>query len=287
VGLLDLFHKKAAEASPQAGAGTEEFWRRPFDRLRAKWAVVPLSAQGRARSQELLELPDADLLQLWQEALAEQTEGAGFQLRGWYHTLYAEALRGKRVLDVGSGLGFSSLSFARQGAQVTFVDLAPNNLKVLERLCGLLGVRSARFVLLQDLGSLAALPTDFDVITAIGSLHHAPVSVIRPEVQELVKHLKVGGRWLQFAYPRARWEREGSLPFHEWGEKTDGIGTPWAEWYDMPKLLELFRPHRFEPVFYYEWHNQDFNWFDLVYCGREDGALRRDVAGSEQGRRTG
>ena len=34
-------------------------------------------------------------------------------------------LRGKRVLDVGAGLGESSVYFALQGAQVTCTDISP------------------------------------------------------------------------------------------------------------------------------------------------------------------
>jgi hypothetical protein len=99
---------------------------------------------------------------------------------------------------------------------------------------------------------------------AIGSLHNAPMSVMRPEYLELAKRLKVGGRWWQLAYPRVRWEREGRLPFDEWAPRVDGPGTPWEEWLDVPKLVEALAPAKFDLVFYTEWHNSDFNWFDLV-----------------------
>ncbi len=268
--MFDLFQKKNVDAPLSASPSESDFWRNPFDRLRDKWTTVPLSSLGRARSNELLDLPDNQLLELWQEALREQSEGVGFACRGWYHTLYANSFRGKKVLDVGSGLGFSSLTLARQGAEVTFVDLSPSNIQVLKKLCKLMGIGNTQFVILENLESLSALPADYDVVTAIGSLHHAPASVIRQEVQELITHLRVGGRWLHFTYPKIRWEREGAVPFCQWGEKTDGSGTPWAEWYDVPKLLELFRPYRMDLVFYYEWHNGDFNWFDLVNRGREE-----------------
>jgi hypothetical protein len=45
---------------------------------------------------------------------------------------------------------------------------------------------------------------------------------------------------------------------------TDGPGTPWAEWYDAEKLLSLLEPFPFRLVFETEWHDRDFNWFDLV-----------------------
>jgi hypothetical protein len=62
--------------------------------------------------------------------------------------------------------------------------------------------------------------------------------------------------------PRARVSR-----FANWGLTTDGPGTPWAEWYDLDKLLSMFAPARFEVVLYQEFHNGDFNWFDLRYRG--------------------
>ena len=59
----------------------------------------------------------------------------------------------------------------------------------------------------------------------------------------------------------------GKLPFEKWGEKTDGKGTPWCEWYDLDKLLELLKPAHFNPVLNFDFHNNDFNWFDLVREG--------------------
>ena len=96
-----------------------------------------------------------------------------------------------------------------------------------------------------------------------GSLINAPFEVIRQECQELLRHLPVGGRWIELAYPKARWVREGSLPFEQWGDKTDG-GAPWMEWYDQAKLQAALAPARFETVLYLDFHNNDFNWFDLL-----------------------
>jgi hypothetical protein len=73
----------------------------------------------------------------------------------------------------------------------------------------------------------------------------------------------VGGRWLELAYPKARWEREGRMPFEKWGEKTDG-GAPWMEWHDIEKVRWYLAPAKFELVLAIEYHNSDFNWFDLV-----------------------
>ena len=117
---------------------------------------------------------------------------------------------------------------------------------------------------MEELSSLASLSANYDAIWAQGSLINAPFEIIRIEVQELLRHLKLGGRWIELAYPKIRWEREGNLPFEQWGEKTDGIGTPWIEWYDLVKMLALLEPVEFDVVLYLEFDNSNFNWFDLV-----------------------
>jgi hypothetical protein len=96
-----------------------------------------------------------------------------------------------------------------------------------------------------------------------GSLINAPFEIIRHEAQLLLKHLPAGGRWIELAYPQRRWEREGRLPFERWGENTDGPGTPWVEWYDLSKLKRALAPAEFDVILYFEFHNGDFNWFDL------------------------
>ena len=217
-------------------------------------------------TEKLIALADDALLAKWENSRETLTTGGEWEHRGWYHTLYAEWMRGKKVMDVGSGFGVDSITFAQHGARVTFVDLVETNLEVLERLCRIMGLAEVRFVPFKDLDSLRALDTDYDVIMAMGSMHHAPDHVVRPEYQELLRHLKVGGRWLQLAYPRSRWIREGRMPFSKWGGITDG-GAPWAEWYDLERLLGMLAPGKFDVVLYQEFHGGDFNWFDLVYRG--------------------
>jgi SAM-dependent methyltransferase len=247
--------------------GRSVAWNKPYETLSKRWNAVPTTTTGTRSTARLLELPDKELLGEWEKARQDITTGTEFAHRGWYHALYAGGMRGKKVMDVGSGFGVDSITFAQHGARVTFVDLVETNLKVLERVCKIMGLTGMRFVLLEDLDSLKPLDTDYDVIMAMGSLHHAPAEVVRPEMQELVRHLDCRGRWLQLAYPRSRWVREGRMAFSRWGENTDGPGTPWAEWYDLPKLLKLLEPAKFDVVLYQEFHGGDFNWFDLLYRG--------------------
>jgi 2-polyprenyl-6-hydroxyphenyl methylase/3-demethylubiquinone-9 3-methyltransferase len=100
-------------------------------------------------------------------------------------------LRGARVLDVGCGGGLLSEAMAREGADVTAIDLAPDLLKIA-RLHGLeSGVRVDYRQ--QSVEALAAeVPGSFDAITCMEMLEHVPnpASVL----QACAVLLKPGGR---------------------------------------------------------------------------------------------
>jgi SAM-dependent methyltransferase len=221
----------------------------PFDVLRRKWSEVPA----------------AELLTLWERLRREATTGANFAVRGWYHTLYSDVLRGKRVLDVGCGLGIDTVTYLEAGASVVFLDIVPENLELVRRICTARNVADrAGFFLMSDFEGLANLPGPFDAIYAQGSLINMPRRQIEIEVAQLLRHLPIGGRWIELAYPRQRWEHDGSPPFSRWGTTTDGAGTPWVEWYDLEKRLETMAPARFEAILDLEFHGGDFVWFDLI-----------------------
>jgi 2-polyprenyl-3-methyl-5-hydroxy-6-metoxy-1,4-benzoquinol methylase len=234
-----------------------------FALLRTKWSTVPGGLSDRRSSRDLAALSDDELVSLWRTVHSEATTGAGFQVRGWYHELYRDVLRGKKVLEIGSGMGIDGIAFARAGARMTFVDIVQSNLDVLARLCRIFGV-SAEFVYLHDLSSLDSLPDDFDIVWCQGSLINVPFDFVARECAAILRHLKPSGRWIELAYPRERWERDGSPSFSLWGTMTDGEGTPWMEWYDLERVLRRLQPAIFAPVLALNFHNDDFNWFDLV-----------------------
>src|SRR5204863_8668169 len=101
------------------------------------------------------------------------------------------------------------------------------------------------FLHLTDFRDHFKLDSDYDCVLASGSLHHTPSEIAKPEFEALASRHKIGGRFLALTYPKIRWEREGSLPFSEWGKATDGDTTPWAEWYDEAKILVQLSPYRF------------------------------------------
>jgi SAM-dependent methyltransferase len=257
---LDVAKLRAAIADPAETIDDEQM----FDHLRKKWSVVPAGLGGRQGTTELYQLPSDRLRDLWLAAHKEATTGDGFAVRGWYHTLYRDVLRGKKVLEIGSGMGIDGIEFARHGARFTFVDIVEGNLAVMHRLCSIFGIRDANFLYLERLSSLDALDDDYDVVWCQGSQINAPFQFARRECAAILKHLKPGGRWIELAYPRERWIRDHCPPFRVWGTMTDGEGTPWMEWYDLGRLRARLAPARFEPILALNFHNDDFNWFDLL-----------------------
>jgi SAM-dependent methyltransferase len=235
-------------------------WDDPLVLLRRKWGEIP-AGDRRQSGEQLLGLSDAEILAEWERARANDTTGTGFGVRGWYHELYRSMMPGKQVLDIGCGMAISTLSFAEMGAHVTFTDIIPANVELVRRLCRIKGI-SAESLTIERFEDLDLLPS-FDIIAAIGSLINAPLAVTRAEIDRLKMHLRRGGRWLHFAYPKSRWEQEGSVDFANWGEKTDGPGTPWMEYHDRDKMLWLFEPSEIRILFECEWHDRDFNWFDI------------------------
>jgi hypothetical protein len=126
------------------------------------------------------------------------------------------------------------------------------------------GVTNAQFVYLHSLRSLDPLPSDYDVVWSQGSQINVPFEFAKHECGIIARHLKAGGRWIELAYPRERWVRDGSPPYRLWGNLTDGEGTPWMEWYDLERLLNRLAPAKWMPLLSFNFHHDDFNWFDLV-----------------------
>ncbi len=93
--------------------------------------------------------------------------------------------RGKRVLDVGAGMGFDSFKFVRAGAEVTALEFSP----ILAHQ-GTKNLSQARWIG----GNSSLLPFvsgTFDVVVANAALHH--IRDIPATMREMLRVLKPGG----------------------------------------------------------------------------------------------
>lgn len=87
-----------------------------------------------------------------------------------------ERWQGKRVLEVGCGIGTDSINFARAGAELTAVDLSGESLRIAEKRADVMGV-SDRIRFLE--ANAEELPSalageQFDLIYSFGVIHHTP-----------------------------------------------------------------------------------------------------------------
>ena len=100
-------------------------------------------------------------------------------------------LRGREVLELGSGMGEMTTLLARSGARVTALDISPGSIAVARRRAELHGVDGAiEFVV--GAGEELPLPAErFDVVVGKAVLHHLEVGRAAPELHRV---LRTGGR---------------------------------------------------------------------------------------------
>ena len=235
-----------------------------IQRQKAKWQTVPTSRYGRSISSELLALPDREFLDAWKE---HDRETGSASVRGWYRERYREEVRGKEIVDLGCGFSVDGIYFLEAGASVIFADIVLANLSLVKRTVSLRGLKmsSCRFVHLEN-PLEPVLPGPVDMIFAVGSLHHIPFAWARQEVSTLTSFVRPGGKFCLFTYPWERFFESGALDFSEFGKKTDGAETPWAEWYDQLKALYLFESLDFSLTYEKKFgsYEKEFIWHELT-----------------------
>jgi 2-polyprenyl-6-hydroxyphenyl methylase/3-demethylubiquinone-9 3-methyltransferase len=108
----------------------------------------------------------------------------------------AGGLNGKAALDVGCGGGILADSMARQGAQVTGIDLSTKALKVAQLHALEAGTPNISYREISAEALAAEKPASFDVVTCMEMLEHVPdpASIVRA-CSTLVKP----GGWVFFS----------------------------------------------------------------------------------------
>jgi len=231
-------------------------------RLAEKWHEIPTAPMSRGSSIDQLSLPDSEFLAWW-----DGLEQLWMAYLGFKFEVYRDFVRGKKLIEVGPGAGVFGVQLLREGATVTFMDVAEPNLLLIERVCHLKNIQGATYLTIRAFRDPAKASDDYDGIFAIGSLHHTPSEIAKPEFEALASRLKIGGRFVALTYPKERWINDGSKPFSEWGKFTDGERTPWCEWYDVEKFLAQLSPYKFRILMDFNTRDNNFNWFDLQRIG--------------------
>jgi 2-polyprenyl-3-methyl-5-hydroxy-6-metoxy-1,4-benzoquinol methylase len=87
-----------------------------------------------------------------------------------------ERWKGKKVLEIGCGIGTDTISFARAGAQVTAVDLTEKSLEVARQRAKVFGLEDrVRFIQANAERLSDSVPVEkYDLIYSFGVIHHTP-----------------------------------------------------------------------------------------------------------------
>jgi 2-polyprenyl-3-methyl-5-hydroxy-6-metoxy-1,4-benzoquinol methylase len=95
---------------------------------------------------------------------------------------------GKRVLEIGCGIGTDTINFARAGASVTAVDLSVNSLDLARKRAEIYGLTDRIEFIEADAERLSQFvqPAAYDLVYSFGVIHHSP----RPEqiLREIRSH---------------------------------------------------------------------------------------------------
>ena len=85
---------------------------------------------------------------------------------------------GKRVLELGCGIGTDAIEFARAGAQVDAIDISENSLAIARQRAVAEGVVPSISFFVADAERLAGFkgwpPDEYDLVYSFGVLHHTP-----------------------------------------------------------------------------------------------------------------
>jgi len=165
-----------------------------------------------------------------------------------------DKFRGKKLLEVGCGLGTDLLQFARGGAEVTGIDLTPASIDLVRKRFKLYGMNVDARV-----GDAEHLPFDdntFDVVYSFGVLHHTPNT--QQAIREIHRVLKPGGRTIIMLYHKQSMHvrlgmmyqkylpkrDNGRLSEEDWVRVYDGEDNPLGKAYTRGEVKTMFQQFR-------------------------------------------
>ncbi len=117
-----------------------------------------------------------------------------------------ERWKGKKVLEIGCGIGTDTINFARHGARVTAVDLTEKSLEVARQRAKIFGLEGrARFIQANAEKLSASVAVEaYDLVYSFGVIHHTP----HPErvIEEIRKFVTAESTVKIMVYNRWSWK---------------------------------------------------------------------------------
>jgi len=195
--------------------------------------------------------------------------------------------KGKKVLEIGCGLGTDTINFARHGAQVTAVDLTEKSLELARQRARVFGLEDRiRFIQANAEELSASVPVEpYDLVYSFGVIHHTPhPGKVLDEIRKYVTprstiKIMVYNRWswkvlwILFVYGKCRfWNLNGLIAKYseaqtgcpvtysysrtegrrwlaEHGFQTTGVMVD----HIFPYFIPAYVQHRYQVLWYFRW----------------------------------
>jgi len=113
---------------------------------------------------------------------------------------------GKKVLEIGCGIGTDTINFARHGAEVTAIDLSSQSLELARKRAEIFGLSDRIRFFHGSAEGLASIvpPQPYDLIYTFGVIHHTP----HPErvVEQMRSYARFGTTIKIMVYNKMSWK---------------------------------------------------------------------------------
>jgi 2-polyprenyl-3-methyl-5-hydroxy-6-metoxy-1,4-benzoquinol methylase len=162
--------------------------------------------------------------------------------------------KGKRVLEIGCGIGTATICFARAGASVTAVDLSPKSLELAKQRAEVFGLSHRIEFYQADAEKLSDVvpPAPYDLIYSFGVIHHTPhpervidqirTHFVKPEsILKLMVYHRYSWKvfWILATYGRCQfWKLDELIARHSEAQ----TGCPITYSYGSNDLARLLAP---------------------------------------------
>ena len=234
--MMDTSYKRREALSPEEVQRGNQKW----------WTENPMSYDWRG------EIGSGRYSKEWFDAIdARFIDGArlfGTERTPFDRIMPLDRLAGKRVLEIGCGMGLHTETMARAGAQVTAIDLTPTAVEATTRRLALKGLEAK--VMQVDAEQLPFPDRSFDFVWSWGVIHHSSRTgrivrnisrVLTPDGECRIMVYNREGMWARLYFLRNHLLRAKFLKqtFDEtlW-QNTDGFS---ARYYVREQFEDLFR----------------------------------------------
>jgi ubiquinone/menaquinone biosynthesis C-methylase UbiE len=147
-----------------------------------------------------------------------------------------ERWKGKRVLEVGCGIGTAAVNFARCGAEYTGVELSEASLDLTRRRFDVYGLKGNFILCNAERLNEHVEPNYYDLVYSFGVIHHSPDQ--RAIVEEIRKVVRSDGEFRCMLYARNSWK---DIMIEAGFDQPEAQrGCPYATTYTLEMVHDLY-----------------------------------------------